>query len=129
MSARRPLGEIRGPLANRCLGVLRELLHMLADSWTQLGSAIKEFLEGIYQATTAISTMAISEHCSAPFLVIVNRYPSTVPLPRSDLQLRCCAEGTSSFCPPNVQSVPSAYATLTPLQTPTLGLLRLQGLV
>ncbi|KAL3137525.1 hypothetical protein ABBQ38_004810 [Trebouxia sp. C0009 RCD-2024] len=56
----KPLGEIRGPLANRCLGVLRELLHMLADSWTQLGSAIKEFLEGIYQATTAISTMAIS---------------------------------------------------------------------
>lgn len=83
MPAHRPLGEIRGPLANRCLGVLRELLHMLADSWTQLGSAIKEFLEGIYQATTAISTMAISEYyCSAPFLVTVNRYPSTVPLPR-----------------------------------------------
>ncbi len=56
----RPMGETRGPLANRCLGVLRELLHMLADSWTQLGSEIREFLEGIYRATTAISTMAIS---------------------------------------------------------------------
>ena len=54
------MGETRGPLANRCLGVLRELLHMLADSWTQLGSEIREFLEGIYRATTAISTMAIS---------------------------------------------------------------------
>ena len=57
----RPMGETRGPLANRCLGVLRELLHMLADSWTQLGGEIREFLEGIYRATTAISTMAISE--------------------------------------------------------------------
>ena len=56
----RHMGETRGPLANRCLGVLRELLHMLADSWTQLGSEIREFLEGIYRATTAISTMAIS---------------------------------------------------------------------
>ncbi|DBA91518.1 TPA: hypothetical protein ACH3X1_003140 [Trebouxia sp. C0004] len=56
----RPMGETRGPLANRCLGVLKELLHMLADSWTQLGSEIREFLEGIYRATTAISTMAIS---------------------------------------------------------------------
>ena len=55
------MGETRGPLANRCLGVLRELLHMLADSWTQLGGEIREFLEGIYRATTAISTMAISE--------------------------------------------------------------------
>ena len=60
------MGETRGPLANRCLGVLRELLHMLADSWTQLGSAIREFLEGIYQATTAISTMAISESLLRP---------------------------------------------------------------
>ncbi|KAL0029584.1 hypothetical protein WJX79_006026 [Trebouxia sp. C0005] len=56
----RHMGKTRGPLANRCLGVLRELLHMLADSWTQLGSEIREFLEGIYRATTAISTMAIS---------------------------------------------------------------------
>lgn len=55
------MGETRGPLANRCLGVLRELLHMLADSWIHLGGEIREFLEGIYRATTAISTMAISE--------------------------------------------------------------------
>lgn len=57
---------MRGPLANRCLGVLRELLHMLADSWTQLGGEIREFLEGIYRATTAISTMAISESLPHP---------------------------------------------------------------
>ena len=61
------MGETRGPLANRCLGVLRELLHMLADSWTQLGGEIREFLEGIYRATTAISTMAISESLLQPF--------------------------------------------------------------
>ena len=60
------MGETRGPLANRCLGVLRELLHMLADSWTQLGGEIREFLEGIYRATTAISTMAISEFAASP---------------------------------------------------------------
>lgn len=57
----RHMGETRGPLANRCLGVLQELLHMLADSWSQVGSEMREFLEGIYRATTAISTMAISE--------------------------------------------------------------------
>ena len=61
MSDGRHMGETRGPLANRCLGVLRELLHMLADSWSQVGSEMREFLEGIYQATTAISTMAIGE--------------------------------------------------------------------
>ena len=38
---------------------------MLADSWTQLGSEIREFLEGIYRATTAISTMAISKQSYA----------------------------------------------------------------
>lgn len=36
-------------------------MHMLADSWVQLESEIREFLEGIYRATTAISTMAIGE--------------------------------------------------------------------
>ena len=67
------MGETRGPLANRCLGVLRELLHMLADSWTQLGNEIREFLEGIYRATTAISTMAISRFLYAkPYM----RYPA-----------------------------------------------------
>lgn len=35
---------------------------MLADSWVQLESEIREFLEGIYRATTAISTMAIGEY-------------------------------------------------------------------
>ena len=58
------MGGFRGPLGHPCLGVLRELLHMLADSWNQLGSQIREFLEGIYQATTAISTMAISKSVS-----------------------------------------------------------------
>ena len=62
------MGETRGPLANRCLGVLRELLHMLADSWAQLGSEIREFLEGIYRATTAISTMAISKQLGSSCL-------------------------------------------------------------
>ena len=64
------MGETRGPLANRCLGVLRELLHMLADSWTQLGGEIREFLEGIYRATTAISTMAISESLASDPVIV-----------------------------------------------------------
>ena len=36
-------------------------MHMLADSWVQLESEIREFLEAIYRATTAISTMAIGK--------------------------------------------------------------------
>lgn len=35
---------------------------MLADSWVQLESEIREFLEAIYRATTAISTMAIGKY-------------------------------------------------------------------
>lgn len=55
---------------------------MLADSWQQLESEIREFLEGIYRATTAISTMAIGELLSAS-------HSSRACMPRCLLPANC----------------------------------------